>query len=282
MELPEHIRRRFGSNIPQYVRDWWASRVAAKQQREAEARAAAEAREAEFQRKRALRRPPARVWLVPVGTHGMEVHWEPPETADELAPTGYIVGGDSDSSQLLPPERRKQWLRIYRPGNRITVECDYSAHQITKLCEHSQFTREAEPAANPPPVDEPTQEIPALPVAGFDITVGGSGNSRGFNRILGWGGIDGDGFYTTPTGKQVMINHCRNLRGGLVFSLAGDAALEDFPTRIVATADATAVLVPGAMKAVQGGMRVDYRAESGNVDAVFAARLVRVGLYYDS
>ena len=150
MSVPERYVRMFGGidNVPDYLKRGFAMRDAARKRRDVAARAQKIAKEREFQRKRSLRRPPARVWLVRVGTYGMEVHWEPPETADQLPPTGYIVSGDSDSSQLLPPSQRKQWLRIYKPGNRIAVTTDYSQHQITKLGEHSQFTRQAEGPAS--------------------------------------------------------------------------------------------------------------------------------------
>lgn len=152
MKLPQHLIDRFGGNVPQYVRDWWQSRLDAEQRRADAAAAAEEAAEAEFQRKRSLRRAPERVWLEAIGSHGMEVHWEPPETADELPPTGYIVWGDSDSSQLLPPEQRSQFLRIYQPGNEISVNTDYSEYQITQLGEH--HSRRAEPEPYRPAIKE--------------------------------------------------------------------------------------------------------------------------------
>ena len=137
----ERLKKMFPNGIPGYLLDALGLRQQLKSQRKQEARQAKEQKEAKFQRKRSLRRPPAKVWLERVGTHGMEVHWLPPKTAHQLNPTGYIVKGDSDSTQLLPPDQRKQWLRIYKPGNCIGVEVDYSSHQITKLGEHTQFTK---------------------------------------------------------------------------------------------------------------------------------------------
>ena len=130
--------------LPGYLKQALGMREATQKRRNDAARAIKEKREREFQRKRSLRRPPALVWLVRVGTHGMEVHWDPPETAEQLPPTGYIVSGDSDSTQLLPPTKRAKWLRIYKPGNKIGVETDYSQYQITKLGEHNLFWKEAE------------------------------------------------------------------------------------------------------------------------------------------
>lgn len=131
--------------LPSYLKRALGMREAAQKRRNDAARAIKKKREREFQRKRSLRRPPSRVWLVPVGLRGMEVHWEPPETAEQLPPTGYIVSGDSDSSKLIPPTVSREWLRIYKPGNRIGVTTDYSQHQITKLGEHNLFCKEAEP-----------------------------------------------------------------------------------------------------------------------------------------
>lgn len=133
---------RFGGvdKMPAYLRRALGLRQAAQDKRDQAQRDHEARKEAEFERKRALRRPPQNVRLVPVGSVGMEVHWDPPETADELPPTGYIVAGDSDSSRLLPAHTRIQFLRIYKPGNRIGVEADYSQYQITKLGEHTEFT----------------------------------------------------------------------------------------------------------------------------------------------
>ena len=138
----ERLVAMFGGadKVPDYLRDAYGLREEAEERREQAQADHEAAEEAEFDRKRALRKPPRNVRLRRVGTYGMEVHWDPPETADELPPTGYIVSGDSDSSRLLPPETRSQFLRIYRPGNVIGVETDYSEYQITKLGEHHNFT----------------------------------------------------------------------------------------------------------------------------------------------
>lgn len=164
----EQLIRIFGSEdrIPDYLLDGLRLQEEAAERREQELRDHEAKLEAEFEAKRALRQPPARVWLVPVGSLGMEVHWEPPATADELPPTGYIVSGDSDSSQLLHPDTRSQFLRLWKPGNRIGVTTDYSAHQITTLEEH--FTRWADQPEQPD--ETPTEalgERPELPDSGF-------------------------------------------------------------------------------------------------------------------
>lgn len=156
----DRLRARFGGKIPDYLMAALGLRKRAEQRRADEAQAAEAAKEAEFERKRSLRRPPARVWLEPVGSIGAEVHWEPPETADELPPTGYIVTGDSDSTKLLPPEQRWQGLRLWRPGNVICVMTDYSGHQITKLGEHYQFSRQAEPVRRP--VESEPSDLPEV------------------------------------------------------------------------------------------------------------------------
>ena len=313
----ERLRRRFGGKIPDYLRKALGLRKRAQERREERALQAEEAKEREFQRKRALRGAPAHVWLVPVGTHGMEVHWQPPLSANLLPPTGYIVTGDSDSSRLLPPERRSQFLRLWKPGNVITVTADYSGHQITKLGEHALFSRTADDTliasseqggevrpsrrshkpeiagSNPAPAtaeqDAPSESGPSAasggggsspPSATFAITVAVRGTTAGFNRILGWGTIEGD----DPFAQRVI--HARRLRDFFVLGLR-DSTPEDFPARIIAGGNFNTVELEaaGPPRQIQGGLRVDYQPTGhfpATVHDVFANGCrVRLDLYYE-
>ena len=145
-ELPEHIRKRFGAVVPDYIKDWWAVRVMLEKRREQEAAEAKAAEEAEFERKRALRRPPARVWMTYEGSMRLAtVHWDPPETADELAPTGYRVHCNGSVIGNHQPHSRRHTIVSRVGGEVASVEAEYA--QLSKLGE--VFVRAASAADAP-------------------------------------------------------------------------------------------------------------------------------------
>ena len=146
--------------------------------------------------------------------------------------------------------------------------------------EEAPQIEQAGPEAVPPAPPEPTHT--------YKIRTAGNAGSRGYNKILWWGSIvQGGGTYDTPDGDRVSIIHSRSLRGSMfVFALNGaDQHPSDFPTRMVASGDGgTVELVPNdpdKIFRVQGGIRRNYRVESGHLDGVFVlGNQVKIDLYY--
>ena len=93
MPVPEHLIQRFGGNVPSYIREFYEQREADARQKEEDARAAREAKEREWARVKALRRPPAKVWRI-----GQTILWSPPETFDQLKPAGYWISEERNGS----------------------------------------------------------------------------------------------------------------------------------------------------------------------------------------
>ena len=109
MPVPQRFIDQFGSleRVPQYIRDHYEERERLEQKRQDEMREAEERKERERERIKALRRPPQNVRLV-----GRTVHFDPPETADQLEFAGF-------------------WVSEYRNGE-WTVHGDYVLPHVRK------------------------------------------------------------------------------------------------------------------------------------------------------
>ena len=96
MTFRERMEKRFGSPLPGYIERVVKMRERGQARREQAERDHKAKIEAERAREKALRRPPQNVRLV-----GRRVHWEPPETVNELPPAGYWIS----------EERNGEWTR---------------------------------------------------------------------------------------------------------------------------------------------------------------------------
>ena len=111
---------------------------------------------------------------------------------------------------------------------------------------------------------------PPAPAFRHTFTVrpsGGSGNTRGYNRPGGFGAlVDGtSGDYTTPSGRAVVVQHCRFVRSILNFAVSPQSIpVADFPARIVLANDDNnriiTVVRPASVSNISGNTitRADY------------------------
>ena len=163
MPIPEHLIKRFGGidKVPDYIKKHYADREDQKRQREEEANKAKQEQEAEWARIKALRRPPQNVRLERVGTYGMKIVWDPPETADEMPPAGYWVsekrnGEWTKHGDYLLPEKREAFLYGQGPAS---VETWYHQMALGELypSEQVHFTPPEAPDTREDKIDTATR-----------------------------------------------------------------------------------------------------------------------------
>lgn len=88
MSVPERFIKQYGTleRVPSYIRDHYEKRDQLEKEREEKIQEAKRKKEREWDRIKALRRPPTNVRL-----EGRRIYFEPPETANELEFAGFWV-----------------------------------------------------------------------------------------------------------------------------------------------------------------------------------------------
>lgn len=104
------MEKRFGSPLPGYLEKAVRMREKAAEKREQKARDYIAKQEAERARIKSLRKPPRNVRI-----RNGRIHWDPPETADQLKPAGYWVSQErrgewTKHSDYLLPDKRSSFL----------------------------------------------------------------------------------------------------------------------------------------------------------------------------